>query len=98
MRTRGIQIKVKTQSDSAIRQTGTIFARYGYAVNQQWDIANSGLKLMRHFTYWKTDDIWVDDKKASTNAVQKILTGIFNNGVTVWNKPEEIGRVSVYAN
>ena len=98
MRTRGIQIKVKTQSDSAIRQTGTIFARYGYAVNQQWDIASSGLKLMRHFTYWKTDDIWVDDKKASTNAVQKILTGIFNNGVTVWNKPEEIGRVSVYAN
>lgn len=98
MRTRGIQIKVKTQSDSAIQQTGTIFARYGYAVNQQWDIASSGLKLMRHFTYWKTDDIWVDDKKTSTNAVQKILTGIFNKGVTVWNKPEEIGRVSVYAN
>jgi hypothetical protein len=98
METRGIQIKVKTQSDSAIRQTGDIFARYGYALNQVWNVAKSGLCLMRNFTYWKSSDIWVDDRKSSTNVVQSIITKIFTNGVTVWNDPEKIGRVSIYDN
>lgn len=98
METRGIQIKVKTQSDSAIRQTGDIFARYGYALNQVWNVAKSGLCLMRNFTYWKSSDIWVDDRKSSTNVVQSIITKIFTKGVTVWNDPEKIGRVSIYDN
>lgn len=98
MQTRGIQIKVKTQSDSAIRQTGDIFARYGYTLNQAWNVAKTGLCLMRNFTYWKSSDIWVDDRKSSTNLVNTIITRIFNNGVTVWNNPDKIGRVSVYDN
>lgn len=98
METRGIQIKVKTQSDSAIRQTGDIFARYGYALNQVWDVAKSGLCLMNNFTYWKASDIWVDDKKSSNNLIQTIIGKIFNAGVTIWNNPEKIGRVSIYDN
>lgn len=98
MRTRGVQIKVKTQSYSAIRQTGDVFARYGYAINQVWDVSRTGLKLMRHFTYWKAADIWVDDKKASTNIIQKAITNMFDVGVTVWNNPDEIGRVNIYDN
>ena len=98
MQTRGVQIKVKTQSYSAIRQTGDIFARYGYAINQAWNVAESGLKLMQHFTYWKAADIWVDDKKASTNIIQKAITNMFTAGVTVWNNPDEIGRVNIYDN
>ena len=98
MATRGIQIKVRRQSDSAIAQAGDMFARYGYSLNQIWDVEESGLTLMEHFTYWKASDIWVDDKEASTNAVNDIISGIFLNGVTVWNNPDEIGRVSIYAN
>ena len=98
MQNRGIQIRVKTQSDSAIRQTGDMFARYGYALNQNWDVATSGLKLMRHFTYWKCADIWVDDRKSSNNVVQNFITKMFLQGVTVWNNPNEIGRVSIYDN
>lgn len=98
MQNRGIQIRVKTQSDSAIRQTGDMFARYGYALNQNWDVATSGLKLMRHFTYWKCADIWVDDRKSSNNVVQNFITKMFMQGVTVWNNPNEIGRVSIYDN
>ena len=98
MRTRGVQIKVKTQSDSAIRQTGDTFARFGYALNQIWDVAQSGLKLMRHFTYWKATEIWVDDRESSNNAINNFIHRMFLNGVTVWNDPEKIGRVNVYDN
>jgi hypothetical protein len=98
MENRGVQIKVKTQSDSAIRQTGDTFARYGYALNQVWDVKNSGLKLMQHFTYWKASDIWVDDRQSSNNIVQEFITKMFLQGVTVWNNPNEIGRVRIYDN
>lgn len=98
METRGIQIKVRTQSDGAIREAGDMFARYGYALNQLWDVRESGLKLMKHFTYWKASDIWVDDRQSSNNAVNRSIEAMFMNGVTIWNNPDEIGRVSIYAN
>ena len=93
-----MQLKVKTQSNSAIRQTGDTFARFGYALNQVWDVKTSGLKLMNHFTYWKASDIWVDDRQASNNVIQNFISKIFLQGVTVWNNPNEIGRVNIYAN
>lgn len=98
MRTRGVQIKVKTQSDSAIRQTGDTFARFGYALNQIWNVANSGLKLMRHFTYWKASEIWVNDEECSNNVINTFVRNMFLNGVTVWNDPTKIGKVNVYDN
>ena len=98
MRTRGIQIKVKTQSDSAIRQAGDIFARFGYALNQMWNVEESGLCLMNHFTYWKASDIWVDDRESSNNYVHDFFEKMFLEGVTVWSDPDEIGRVNIYAN
>lgn len=98
METRGIQVKVRTQSDGAIRQAGDMFARYGYALNQIWDIRESGLTLMKHFTYWKASDIWVDDRQSSTNAVNRSIEAMFMHGVTIWSNPDEIGRVSIYDN
>ena len=98
MRTRGVQMKIKTQSDSAIRQAGDTFARYGYALNQVWDVHESGLKLMKHFTYWKAAELWVDDSASSNNSVNTFIHNMFLNGVTVWNDPTEIGRVNVYDN
>lgn len=98
MGTRGIQVKVRKQSDSAIRQVGDMFARYGYALNQSWDVRDSGLNLMKHFTYWKASDIWLDDRRSSTNLVNNTISEIFLRGVTVWRNPDEIGRVDFYDN
>lgn len=98
MRTRGLQINVKTQSDSAIRQTGDVFARFGYVLNQVWDVTASGLKLMRHFTYWKAKEIWVNDAGSSNNFVNTFVRNMFLNGVTVWNDPSKIGKINVYTN
>lgn len=96
--TRGIQVKVRTENDSCISQAGAMFARYGYALNEIWNVKQSGLSLMKHFTYWKASDIWVDDVKASNNAVNRVIENIFLKGVTVWKNPDEVGRVNIYAN
>ena len=95
---KGIQIRVKTQTDSAIAQTASTFARYGYALNQIWDVRKSGLTLMKHFTYWKSADTWIDDKNSTTDNVHGTIEDIFNKGVTVWSNPDSIGKVSVYDN
>ena len=96
--TRGVQVKVRTESDSAIRQAGDHFARFGYALNQMWDVEESGLCPMRHFCYWKASDIWVDDACSSNNEVNTTMRRIFLDGVTVWKDAHELGRVSVYDN
>ena len=94
----GVQFKIKTMSNGDIRQIGDTFMRYGYALNQIWDIEKSGLCPMPHFCYWKAGDIWVDDRKSSNNLVQETMINIFMRGVTVWNNPDEIGKVSIYDN
>lgn len=95
---KGIQIRVKTQTDSAIAQTASVFARYGYALNQIWDVRKSGLTLMKHFTYWKSSDTWIDDKNSTTDNVHGTIEAIFNKGVTIWSDPDSIGKVNVYDN
>ena len=96
MRTRGVQIKARTQSKGSIRAAGDEFTRYGYNLNQIWDVSN--LCLMKHFTYWKASDLWVYDKGESSDFAQQSIGNIFRNGVTVWSNPDEIGRVNPYDN
>lgn len=96
--TRGVQIKVRTMSDSEVRQVGDWFARFGYALEQVWDIEESGYVPMNHFCYWKCRDIWIDDRKSSNNAAITIMSAMFERGVTIWKNPDEVGRVSVYDN
>ena len=94
---RGVSMRVKTQRKSDIAQTAAQFARYGYNLNQIWDM-RSGFNLMQHFTYWKAADAWVNDDKGTPNAVQLAIQAILLQGVTVWSDPDIIGRVSVYDN
>lgn len=94
----GVQFKIKTMANGDVRQIGDTFMRYGYALNQVWNIDESGLCPMSHFCYWKASDIWVDDRKSSNNLVQETMVNIFMRGVTVWKKPNEIGKVSIYDN
>ena len=94
----GVQFKVKTMPNGDVRQVGDTFMRYGYALNQVWDIDKSGLCPMPHFCYWKAGDIWVDDRESSNNLIQETMISIFMRGVTIWNNPDEIGKVSIYAN
>lgn len=94
---RGVSVRVKTQRKSDIAQTAAQFARYGYNLNQVWDMSN-GFNLMRNFTYWKAADAWVNDDKGTPNTVQLDIQMILTQGVTVWSDPDMIGKVSVYDN
>lgn len=96
MRTRGVQVKVRTQPKGAIRAAGDEFVRYGYNLNQIWDVDE--LCLMKHFTYWKASDLWVYGKGESSDFAQQSIGDIFRNGVTVWSDPNEIGMVNPYDN
>lgn len=96
--TRGVQFKVKTIADGDMRQIGDTFLRYGYALNQQWNVKESGLCPMSHFCYWKAEDIWVDDRMSSNNYVQDIIVSMFMRGVTIWKNPDEVGKVDIHAN
>ena len=94
----GVQFKVKTMPNGDVRQIGDTFMRYGYALNQVWNVEESGLCPMPHFCYWKADDIWVDDRASSNNKVQEAMIQIFTRGVTIWKHPDEIGKVNIYDN
>ncbi|MBR2803906.1 MAG: hypothetical protein IKE20_02005, partial [Eggerthellaceae bacterium] len=94
---RGVRFNVRTQTKSAIAQTGDAFLRYGYALHRVWDMSN-GLHYGKHFTFWKAEDIWINEGEGlSGNAVNEIGE-ILLKGVTVWRDPNEIGRVSIYDN
>ena len=95
---RGVQFKVRTQRECDIAQAGDMMLRFGYALNQNWNVEASGLKIMKHFTYWKAQDVWVNDGSGVTNTAQYAIQSILERGVTVWNDPDEIGKVGIYGN
>lgn len=91
-----LSANIVTQPKGCIAAAGDMFLRYGYALNQQADA--SKLNLMKHFTFWKAVDVWCVGTDGVPESAQEVVKSVFINGVTVWKKPEEIGRVSIYDN
>ena len=100
----GILVTFKRLAPAALQTVSQFFARYGYRCNEYHflDRLNPNrnglhkLAIMRHFTYWKTQDMQVFGDM--NDSERMTLQGIFNRGVTLWIEPGEIGKVSVYAN
>ena len=87
---------VVTQSKSAIASAGDEFARYGYALNRQWPF-NGNWNIGKYFTYWKLSDFWVYNLNVPDMYMDKIRFFLFG-GVTVWRRPEYIGKIDIYDN
>lgn len=87
---------VVTQSKAAIAATGDEFARYGYTLDRQWDF-NGNWNIGKYFTYWKLRDFWVYNLNVPDMYMDKIRFFLFG-GVTVWRKPEYIGKINIYDN
>lgn len=92
----GVAVQLVTQPDGAIMQAASQFARYGYALNQQWRM--NDMQVMKHFTYWECTEVWCAGTGNAVEVAQQAVKDIMGRGVTVWSIPEEIGRVSVYDN
>lgn len=89
-------VNVRTQSDHAISAAGDHFCRYGYAINKMWNPVN--LQVMKHFTYWQVNDIWIKMRGESIEDATEMIRNIFMRGTTVWSKPEDVNAVSIYDN
>lgn len=87
---------VVTQSESAITSAGDEFLRYGYALDKQWPF-DGNWNVGKYFTYWKLRDFWVSNLNVPDMYMDKLRFFLFG-GVTVWRKPEDIGKVSIYEN
>lgn len=81
-------VKVVTEDNGAIAAAGDYMLRYGIASNKLY--SRPALTPCKHFAYWQSSDIWVICPFAQNEQLQTIRD-IFSNGVTIWNKPEEVG-------
>lgn len=91
-----VSATIETQPDGAILQAASDFARYGYALNQEWKLKR--LQVMRHFSYWQCSEVWCSGEGDALEGVQLAIKNIMINGTTVWSDPDEIGKVSIYDN
>ena len=87
---------IVTQSKGAIATAGDEMLRYGYMFDRRWEF-DGDWNIGKHFTYWKLKDFWISGLKVPDMYVDKIRFFLLG-GVTIWRKPEEIGRVSIYEN
>lgn len=88
-------IKIVTEDNGAIAAAGDYMLRYGIASNKLYN--RPSLTPCKHFTYWQTADIWTICPLAQNEQLQTIRD-IFNSGVTIWNRPEEVGGDFIHNN
>lgn len=88
-------VKIVTEDNGAIAAAGDYMLRYGIASNKLYN--SPALTPCRHFTYWRAADIWALCPLAQNEQLQTIRD-IFNSGVTIWTKPEEVGGDFIHDN
>lgn len=88
-------IKIVTEDNGAIAAAGDYMLRYGIASNKLYN--KPSLTPCKHFTYWRSSDIWAICPLAQNEQLQTIRD-IFVSGVTIWNRPEEVGGDFVHDN
>ena len=94
---RGVRLNIRTQTKAAISQAGDAFLRFGYALHRVWNMSQ-GFHYCKNFTFWKAEDIWINDGSGVANVATNIIGDILLKGVTVWRDPEKIGTVGIYDN
>ena len=88
-------VNIVTESDFAIQRAGDEFLRYGYYLDKQWNFDGNWC-IGTYFTFWKLRDYWSTNQIPDRFADQ--LRFLLYGGVTVWNNPDNIGKVSIYDN
>lgn len=88
-------VKIVTEDNGAISAAGDYMLRYGIASNKLYN--RPSLTPCKHFAYWQSTDIWIVCPFAQNEQLQTIRD-IFSSGVTIWNRPEEVGGDFVHDN
>lgn len=84
----GVLVRFKTCAPSAMRAAGEYMLRYGYFV-QRFITPPASMECMEKFTYWQMQEAYV--RGTLPEEYRLTIKGMFERGVTVWDKPEYIG-------
>src|SRR5699024_9745717 len=88
--------RVKMVTSGAMAAIGEYWLRYGYRINRFIQLPQN-LKAMTKFTYWKLLETYLSSSRCP-EAFRQTIRGILEKGVTVWNNPNDIGRIDVADN
>lgn len=84
----GLTVKWKAIQKGAMTAIGEYWLRYGYFV-QRFITPPASLECMTKFTYWQMQEAYI--RGALPEEYRLTIKGLFERGVTVWDKPEYIG-------
>lgn len=87
---------VVTQSKGAIAAAGDEFLRYGYMLDRYFEF-DGNWNVGKYFTYWKLRDFWVTNLNVPDMYMDRLRFFLFG-GVTIWKRPEDIGKRTIYEN
>ena len=87
---------IVTQSKGAISSAGDEMLRYGYMLDKQWKF-DGNWNVGKYFTYWKLRDFWVSNLNVPDMYMDRLRFFLYG-GVTIWRKPEDIGKRTIYEN
>ena len=91
-RTKGIHMRLVTQSDSAISRAGDAMLRYGYRYDGLWNI-ETWCPDDRDYCYWQSSDVFANAAALDNPTAEGAFERIMGDGTTVWNDPAKIGAV-----
>lgn len=87
---RVLQVRIETQSVSAIARAGDLMRRYGYSYDGYWMVTD-WCPSNRRGCYWEATDVTVDASAIANPSAFAAFVAILKAGVTVWNDPNQIG-------
>ena len=92
----GVFFKVKTLQAASRNAIGEYWLRFGYAINR-FGVMPSSFTVMSKFTYWKLKQTYLTSG-ACPELYKQAIRGIFEQGVTVWTSPGDIGNIDIADN
>ena len=86
-----LTLRVKMPDIAAITVIGENWLRYGYPVRRPARIPND-LRVMDKFSYWRMTEVYLETANMP-EIYKQTLRGIMEKGFTLWNDPDEIGKI-----
>lgn len=89
---RVVQLRIETQSASAIARAGDAMLRYGYTFDGLWAVTD-WCPEGHDGCYWEASEVLVPADELDNPTAERAFETILAEGVTVWNDPTKIGGI-----
>lgn len=89
---RVVQLRIETQSASAIARAGDAMLRYGYTFDGLWAVVD-WCPEGHDGCYWEASEVLVPADELDNPTAERAFESILSSGVTVWNDPTKIGGI-----